>query len=92
MTRFTVVWHADAQDQLANCWMDAADRNAITHAADAVNAILAWDATTKGIVVEGDLKELIMPPLQFLFGVSEPDRLVRIVHVELIRYAVAREL
>jgi hypothetical protein len=84
MTRYTVVWHVDAQNQLAKLWMEAADRNAVTHAADAVDAVLVWDAPTKGIAVEGDLQELIHPPLQLLFGVSEPDRLVRIVNVELL--------
>lgn len=84
MTRYTVVWHSDAQDQLANCWMKAADRSSVAQAADAVDAILAWDAPTKGTAVEGDLRELIMPPLQLLFGVSEPDRLVRVVNVEML--------
>lgn len=84
MTRYTVVWHEDAQNQTAQCWLNAADRRAVTQAADAVDAILAWDPLTKGTAVEGELQELILPPLQFLFGVSEPDRLVKIVNVELL--------
>jgi hypothetical protein len=84
MTRYTVVWHADAQAQLAKLWLDATDRQAVTQSADAVDAILAWDAPTKGIAVEGDLLELVLPPLQILFGVSEPDRLVKIVNVDLL--------
>jgi hypothetical protein len=84
MTRYTVVWHEDAQQQLAQIWMKAADRNAVTQAAYAVDAILALDAATKGIAVEGELRELVLPPLQILIGASEPDRLVRIVNVELL--------
>jgi hypothetical protein len=64
MTRYTVVWHVDAQNQLAQCWMNAADRSGVTQSADAVDAILAWDPLTKGTAVEGELQELILPPLQ----------------------------
>lgn len=84
MTRYTVVWHVDAQAQLAKLWLDATDRQAVTQAADAVDVILALDAPTKGIAVEGDLQELILPPLQLLFGVSEPDRIVKIVNVDVL--------
>jgi hypothetical protein len=37
MTRFTVVWHALAQDELARIWLDAADRQSVTLAANAVD-------------------------------------------------------
>jgi hypothetical protein len=30
MIRFTVVWHEDAQNQLAEIWIRAADRHAVT--------------------------------------------------------------
>ncbi len=84
MIRFTVVWHEDAQNQLAEIWIHVADRKAVTQAADNIDAFLAADAITKGIAVEGDLRELTIPPLRVLFGVSEPDRLVKIVDVQAI--------
>jgi hypothetical protein len=84
MIRYTVVWHVDAQNQLAEIWIRAADRQAVTQAADAVDAYLAIDASVKGVAVEGDLYELAVPPLRVLFGVSGPDRLVKIVDVETI--------
>jgi hypothetical protein len=82
MIRYTVVWHAEAQDRLVQIWLTAPDRKAVTSAADAIDAILAWDAPLKGTFVEGGLSELLIPPLRVLFGVSEPDRIVRIVNVE----------
>lgn len=82
MIRFTVVWHEDAQNQLAEIWIRASDRTAVTQAADNIDAFLAADAITKGTAVEGDLRELTIPPLRVLFGVSEPDRLVKIADVE----------
>jgi hypothetical protein len=84
MIRYTVVWHSDAQDQLAQIWIDASERKTVTDASIAIDALLAWDAPAKGTVVEGDLSELLVPPLRALFAVSEPDRLVKIVDVELV--------
>jgi hypothetical protein len=58
MIRYAVVWHQDAQNQLAQLWVEAFDRNAIMQSADAIDAFLAWDAATKGTLVEGDLHKL----------------------------------
>jgi hypothetical protein len=82
VTRFTVVWHDDAQNLLAEEWLNAPDRIAVTSATHAIDLELASDAQTKGILVEGDLRELIVSPLRVWFSISEPDRLVKIVHVE----------
>ena len=49
MIRFTVVWHSEAQDELASIWLDAADRQSVTLAANAIDRHLATDATAKGI-------------------------------------------
>ncbi|MEX2316239.1 MAG: hypothetical protein WD669_03740 [Pirellulales bacterium] len=83
MNRYTVVWHDDAQNQLAQVWMGSTDRAAITEAAHVIDIELAVDAGSKGVEVEGELRELVVPPLRVLFGVSEPDRLVRVVHAEM---------
>jgi hypothetical protein len=82
MIRYTVVWHDDAQDQLADRWINAPDRQAVTAATNSIDKHLEWDAPLKGAAVEGDLRELIVPPLRVLVAVSEPDRLAKIVHVE----------
>ena len=81
MTRFTVVWHALAQDELARIWLDAADRQSVTLAANAVDRHLATDAMAKGIQVEGGLRELTVPPLRVVFATSGEDRLVRVLIV-----------
>jgi len=83
MIRYTVVWHDDAQNLLAEVWLNSSDRAAVTAAAHVVDSHLASDSESKGIPVEGDLRELIVPPLRVWFSVREPDRLVKIVHVEL---------
>ncbi len=81
MIRYTVVWHDEAQNQLAEIWINASDREAVTLAANATDRHLANDAESKGTKIEGDLRQLVVPPLRLLFSVSEPDRLARILDV-----------
>jgi len=81
MTRYTVVWHQGAHDELARLWLDAPDRNAVRQAADAVDRELGTDAAGKGAPVSEDLRRLIVPPLRVLFSVSEADRMVRVLGV-----------
>lgn len=79
MTRYTVVWHQAALDELARLWIDASDRTAVTLAASAIDRHLAVDASEKGIAVPDHLRQLTVPPLHVLFAVSELDRMVRIL-------------
>lgn len=43
MIRYTVVWHENAQNQLAQIWIAANDRSAVTHASYTVDTYLAMD-------------------------------------------------
>ena len=84
MTRFTVVWHDAAQNELARIWLDAIDRAAITNAANTIDHELSTDATEKGTTTENEVRELVVAPLRVLFGVSGPDRLVKVVQVAVL--------
>jgi hypothetical protein len=46
MTRFTVVWHEGAHEELAEVWINARDRNAVTAAAHLIDVELSQDAAT----------------------------------------------
>jgi hypothetical protein len=81
MTRYTVSWHQTAHDDLARIWLESSDRRAVELAANAIDRHLKADASEKGSPIPDDLRQLAIPPLRVLFGVSEPDRLVRIVDV-----------
>lgn len=83
MTRFTVVWHEDSLNRLAEIWMTSSDRNGVTESANAIDIELSQDPQSKGTEVEGNLRLLTRPPLSVLFVVSEPDRLVKVVHVDM---------
>ena len=85
MTRYTVTWVPNAQDELAQIWLDAPDRQAVTAATHRIDRELAEDAPTKGTEVSEGLRELIVPPLKVLFTASEADRLVVVAKVHFLR-------
>ena len=84
MTRYTVVWHHDARDELAQLWLDAENRNAVTLAASTIDRHLATDASDKGTAIPDNLRQLTVPPLRVRFAVSEPDRMLRILGVAIV--------
>jgi hypothetical protein len=84
MTRFTVVWHEDAQEELAEVWINARDRSGVTAAAHHIDVELSQDATTKGVEVSEGLRAFFAPPLRILFMVDEGDRITEIVRVRRI--------
>jgi len=82
MIRYTVVWPAGSQDELAELWVAAPDRDAITAAAHAIDVDLSEDATVKGVELSEGLRALFAPPLRVLFAVREDDRLVEVLRVK----------
>lgn len=84
MSRYTVVWHQAARDELAELWLASDDRQAITVAANAIDSQLAVDPETKGRGLEGDLRELGAAPLRVEFAVSELDRQVKVLQIALV--------
>jgi hypothetical protein len=81
MTRYIVTWVESAQQELAQVWIDAPNREAVTAATHAIDKELVEDAATKGSELSEGLRELIIPPLRVLFLVREPDRLVEVCTV-----------
>ncbi len=81
--RYTVTWLPAAQDELANIWNQASDRQAVAIAANRIDRTLLRDADQKGWPDNGQ-RILIDPPLAVTFTVSPDDRLVRVFWVERI--------
>jgi hypothetical protein len=84
MTRYTVVWHESALDELADLWMKASDRNAITAAAHLIDVELSEDAPSKGVEVSEGLRAFFAPPLRILFSVDGGDRKAEVLRVRRI--------
>lgn len=80
---FTVIWVVHAQDQLAEIWMAATDRNAVTAASYRLDQQLADDPLNLGESRGGIERIAFEPPLRILFRVLEPDRRVEVHEVAL---------
>jgi hypothetical protein len=74
--KFTVVWLAGAEQELANLWNNAADRSQITAAADKIDAALARDPASFGESRGGNTRIALVAPLAVLFDVDELNRRV----------------
>ena len=79
MTRYTVVWHEEAVNELARMWLASSDRTAVRLAANAIDQHLAVNAAVRGTAIPDNLRQLIVPPLRVLFAVSDADRIVQIL-------------
>ena len=82
MIRFTVAWHTEARDELAEIWVDARDRNAVSAAVQEIDRQLTSDANTKGTELSEGLRALSAPPIRILFAVRVDDRIVEVLRVK----------
>jgi plasmid stabilization system protein ParE len=70
--RFTVIWSLIAEDQLAELWLNAADRNAVSAAQHQIDQLLRIDPDTQGSPYFGD-RVLIVSPLRAVFSINVMD-------------------
>jgi plasmid stabilization system protein ParE len=78
---YTVTWKESASDRLAEIWMSARDRRAVTAAADRLDAALRADPHLHGESRDESTRLVIVPPLAVVYEVLEADRLVHILAV-----------
>lgn len=76
---YTVLWTPAAERDLAELWLSAEDRNAITSAAATIDALLRQDAHLVGESREGTLRITFVAPLGIDFEVLQDDRLVYVL-------------
>jgi hypothetical protein len=86
VTRYTVTWTPEAQAKLALLWSACGPtlRAAVTRSADAIDRELAADPVAKCQSREG-LYTYDDPPLRAYCTVSEPDRIVCVSDLALIK-------
>jgi hypothetical protein len=84
MTRYTVTWHPEAENELTTLWLSAEDRSEITAAVQAIDLALVSDAATKGVEIAEGLRAFLAPPLRVLFVMRDADRVVEIEFVRRI--------
>jgi hypothetical protein len=81
MNRHTVVYLAEAEDNLIAIWADATDRDQVTKSADAADRFLAENPLQDSVYLSEQLRRRDIPPLRFYFEVREGDRIVVISNV-----------
>ena len=79
MTRFTVVWHHEAEDELARIWLESAHRQAVSAAANTIDTQLADDPDAQGTYLFAGLRLCEQPPLRVIYRVREKDRLASVL-------------
>lgn len=78
--RYTVTWDHGAEEELAQIWMDALDRQAVTDAAYRIDRRLRSGSADLGWPYEGN-RVLFDEPLAVTFVVSPDDCLVKVLQV-----------
>jgi hypothetical protein len=78
--RYTVVWQTRADAQLINLWLSAADRQAVTDAANRIDRALRDDAEKKGKPI-GRFFTYVDDPLKVMYHVEPRDRMVWVMQV-----------
>jgi len=79
--KYTVVNAPIADEQLADIWLKATDRQGVSDAFNRIESSLKNDAHLQGRQHPSGWRVMMMPPLVVAFRVSEDDRLVRILSV-----------
>jgi hypothetical protein len=73
---YTVLWRPEAEQLLADLWMTATRRSAVTAAANALDRALQHDPLGHGESRAGPTRILIERPLAIFYDVNEQDRIV----------------
>ena len=75
---YTVVWRPSAEGTLAEIWTSAADRQAVTDAANAIDALLRVEPFEVGESRVANTRILTVLPLSVYYDVHQDDRLVAV--------------
>ena len=78
MNPFAVEWEPTALNGLANVWMLAPDRQAVTAASSTADLLLAREPIGNGALIQTGLYRLRIPPLGVIYSVDEVQQVVRV--------------
>jgi mRNA-degrading endonuclease RelE of RelBE toxin-antitoxin system len=81
MTPYTVDWAPGVIRSLADIWVNAGDRKAVTKAAARIDELLERDPLGNGRHVHEGLYRLDVLPLTVFYSVDEANRRVEVVEV-----------
>jgi hypothetical protein len=74
--RYRVLWTPSAEQELADIWLNATDRGAVTSASHTINRLLTWNPDTRGTLRFDTVRTLTVPPIGVDFEVVDQDLIV----------------
>lgn len=78
---YSIIWSDDAEQQLADTWMNAADPNAVTAAANRIDYLLSRDPLGQGESRDGNDRIAFEGPLGVIYQVDSAAQQVTVVSV-----------
>jgi hypothetical protein len=78
---YTVIWKESAEEMLAEIWMAATDRQAVTEAANTIDSLLKQDPKQQGESRGDRFRIMLVSPLAVHYEVREMDRMVHVLKV-----------
>jgi hypothetical protein len=78
MNRYTVIQPEWVEDQLAELWLNAVDKQSVTAASHQLDQELRSDAENKGEQVDNKLRKLVVGPLWVYYTVHPDDCIVKV--------------
>ncbi len=82
--KFTVIWKATAETQLAELWMTAGDRTLVREAATEIESALRSDPASFGESRDAQTRVAVVAPLVVHFEVHEEGRRVVVLTLHAI--------
>ncbi len=86
MKRYRVEWDSYVEDELAEIWIVASDRDAVTAAQAAGDKLLSSDPYGAGTHVSEGLYRIRIPPLSMIYSIHEPQGIVDVESVRAISH------
>jgi hypothetical protein len=81
MKEYSVVYLAEAEQELISIWEHAADRSRIAEAANSADKALATVPRDRSVCLGEGLRRLEIAPLRFYFAIREDDWIVEVSNV-----------
>jgi hypothetical protein len=81
MKSYSVVYLAEAEEELVSIWEDAADRSLVANAANSADEILGTAPQNRSVYLGEDLWRLEVAPLRFYFAIREENRVIEVSNV-----------
>jgi hypothetical protein len=78
---FTVTYKPSAEQELADIWINAPDRQAVTNAANRIDRLLRTDPEELGEARDENIRVLVESPLAVQFEIHADDYQVEVLRV-----------